>query len=573
MPGPQGLLPVDPEDPDLEGEVRLPWRGLGYSARGLRSTFPEERETASLLGVGGQVRCNKSWTWQWALLAATLVALAGLGIFAAQPKAAERANLEQRLGFYLPNLGHPDPNGGWMADTWDHFQLPLCDPGPPPGTMHQANVTVKEHEWVNKSKGEWVPGMWYLDKKEENGGHWVSGHYEKGIPGHFVSVPHQELKWVPLEKTPEQLDCANRQAQAAAYHEKLIYQHKGFTTIVKETEDLLRWQGEHQCPRQKVGVELSGEGEKEDKGKSSSALCQVLATQQGYDGFTWSVDKGCFLQTGAGPEKRSPGALSGKSCLQSTTYLPWISDEAQRHTLYDQMTPTPAPYAGFDASVLCVMLIDPYSTDLDLVDKQHEARAGIFACDKYAVYSAQLLEFPSGLKTRKIYASQLVEKGGQWNVDLTTDVSMALWREVLKDPEWREVKWTVRAYPDCVFMLSNLRKLLHQEESYGNVNQQPTYLASTGNSGFPSFLQVMSQGALKSLAEKSRECFWQMRFWGDTQWHDAMWIDQCLQQTVQARRAKYTQLVNDGGGINSCESFVGTYPVPSWEQQRQCYMT
>ncbi|CAJ1433224.1 unnamed protein product [Effrenium voratum] len=154
MPGPQGLLPVDPEDPDLEGEVRLPWRGLGYSARGLRSTFPEERETASLLGVGGQVRCNKSWTWQWALLAATLVALAGLGIFAAQPKAAERANLEQRLGFYLPNLGHPDPNGGWMADTWDHFQLPLCDPGPPPGTMHQANVTVKEHEWVNKSKGE-----------------------------------------------------------------------------------------------------------------------------------------------------------------------------------------------------------------------------------------------------------------------------------------------------------------------------------------------------------------------------------------------------------------------------------
>lgn len=32
------------------------------------------------------------------------------------------------------------------------------------------------------------------------------------------------------------------------------------------------------------------------------------------------------------------------------------------------------------------------------------------------MYSNQLLELPSGLKTRKIYSSQMVEKGGQWNV-------------------------------------------------------------------------------------------------------------------------------------------------------------
>ena len=48
--------------------------------------------------VSGNSPPNQRELRQWALLAATLVALAGLGIFAAQPKAAPRRNYESVTG-------------------------------------------------------------------------------------------------------------------------------------------------------------------------------------------------------------------------------------------------------------------------------------------------------------------------------------------------------------------------------------------------------------------------------------------------------------------------------------------
>ena len=108
---------------------------------------------------------------------------------------------------------------------------------------------------------------------------------------------------------------------------------------------------------------------------------------------------------------------------------------------------------------------------------------------------------------------------------LDTDVVMAMYRQVLKDPEWlqvtassmcfckllRQVKWIIRADPQCVFSTPNLRSLLAKEAfrslSRGTFGFQemeaattPTYLvAEDPGIGFPKFFQALTE--LKSVAK------------------------------------------------------------------------
>ncbi|CAK8998320.1 Uncharacterized protein SCF082_LOCUS5591 [Durusdinium trenchii] len=465
-----------------------------------------------------------------------------------------RANGEQMLGNMIGVEAAPNLSGiGAQApfgDTWDHFKIPDCDPGPPEGTKKWVTTVENVKTWVNDTIGRWVKPMWYMDPKDENGGHWVDGHIE--YPGHYEMKPRNVSRWVVVHKTAKQQDCFYKQNDANEYHQKLIKQHEDFVKSKQEDEDLLRWQGEHKCLAQLVNVDFVVMSVKvEPKGSHSGGLCQKLCTVKGYDGFTWTSE-GCWLKK-LGPGITSfqaqplQGAYSGYACAKVATYLPWLTDEAQRHTLIGVGHAGAAPLAAATGSMLCVMLLKPYSADLDLVIEQQKLDKGIFSCESWALYSSQVFELPSGLKTRKIYASQMVEKGGQWNVVLDTDVLMAFYREVLKDPEWREAKWIVRADPECIFYPVHLKTILFHQEQVGNVDASPTYLVSADTAvGFPRFFQVMSQSALRQLATDSRSCFWRMRYWGNSQYHGSMWFDSCLNETVHARRVKPPKLIADG---------------------------
>jgi len=501
-----------------------------------------------------------------------LLLLAIIVVWCFRPKVQDdnHGNVAQHVDFFLPNRGHKDADGEWRADTWDHFKIPQCDSGPPKGSMELVHWLQNVKTWVNDTKGTWVDGMWYTDPSKPDGGRWVDGHME--YKGHFEWLPKNMSKWVPKKKTAKQLDCVRRQNDANGYHQKLIQQHETFLKLRSEDEDLLRWQGEHQCHEQLVDVAFAQvPNEKlETSGAASGALCQKMSSLKGYDGFTWSAAGGCVLKSlGQRPSFEAiekPQSFSGYACSKQATYISWITDEAQKHTLYDGMSVTEAPnLAAMPQSTLCFTLVKPYSTDLKLVEDQARGKFGIFSCDHSVVYSSQLLEFPFGIKTRKIYSSQMVEKGGQWNVELNTDVSMAVLREVLKDPEWREVKWIIQADPQCVFFPARLHKVLEVEQVW-----MPTFLVQSESVGFPSFFQVMTQSALKELAQKSRECFWQMRYWGDSQYHGPMWIDTCMRKIVHARRSQLAQLANSKG-CDQSNSYIASWPISSPEAQRQCY--
>mmetsp|Transcript_70704 Transcript_70704/g.165813 ORF Transcript_70704/g.165813 Transcript_70704/m.165813 type:complete len:547 (+) Transcript_70704:33-1673(+) len=488
-------------------------------------------------------------------IALALAAFVSLVVWAPIP--FRKANIWSILDRYLKNLGHFDAKGKWIADTWDHFKIPDCDPGPPIGATQQVPF------WVNESV--WVP--------DENPDANVGG-------GHYVFKPKQHFKEVPLLKSPAQADCSSRQESASRYHKKLIAQHYAFADHTAKMEALLQWQAAHDCSAQNVNVKLQlatggGYAIHEPQGDESGAHCQKVITNKGYECFTWSSRNGCMTTNNGGgaltwKAVESPGSYSGYRCSSTVSPVRWIQDKAQQYTLLDGIGLQGVHSdQGVQGSVLCVMLIDPYSADADMVILQRQFSAGIFACDKHAVYSSQKLRFADGLETRKIYASQLVELGGEWSTPLDTDLTMAFWRAVLQDSEWMEVKWVVRAAPDTIFYVDLLRPILRQQDSI--TGKDPVYLVDSGKEAFPPYFQVFSHAALGKLGLHSRECFWQMRYWGDKQWSQAVWIDKCMTDTVHARRAEIPDLIGSSTGPDGCKEKAGVaYHPVAVDEQRSC---
>ncbi|CAE7350797.1 unnamed protein product, partial [Symbiodinium pilosum] len=231
--------------------------------------------------------------------------------------------------------------------------------------------------------------------------------------------------------------------------------------------ELLQWQATHSCGAQSANVVFHGSAAaKEPDGDKSGAHCQRACTEKLFDAFTWTKEDGCLLlRKGSGSTwKAEPqhGAYSGYPCQQDLVAINWITDEAQKHTLLDGVSPPKSSLTGHGTAgtVLCVMLIQPYTTDIDLVLLQQSHKAGIFSCDQHAVYSSQVLRLSAGLHTRRINDSQMVETGGQWNSALDTDLALAFWRAVVSDPEWLQVKWIVRASAETVFKFDALHSIL-----------------------------------------------------------------------------------------------------------------
>ncbi|CAE7036076.1 unnamed protein product [Symbiodinium sp. CCMP2592] len=502
------------------------------------------------------------------------------------PFSLKQANPWGLLALFLPKLDQVPPKDEWIADTWDHFKMPQCDSGPMDGAVQKVDYWINESVWVKPRPAKHMPGKWWLFPNESGGGHWVPGHTEPAVPGHYEYKMVLHHKSVPLYRTPQQEACVASRRTANDLHQKLIQQHKDFLKKRAEMEELLQWQEKHHCDAQTANVKYhlrhGGTEMQEPDGAPSGAHCQRACTVKRFAAYTWTKEDGCILKKPrSGTSWQAlpqTGAYSGFSCdVEVVASSNWIADEAQKHTLLDGVQPSMDALVGHGSpgTVLCVMLLTPYTASVDVVLMQQRTNSGIFKCDRHAIYSNQKLRLATGLTTRRIHDSQLVEIGGQWNTALDTDLALSFWRAVLKDPEWKQVKWIVQTSPETVFNFGMLKSVLFKEEQQSGLDTKGTYLAAPGTIGFPPFFQVLSQTALKSFGLMSRECFWQMRYWGNEQWPQSMWMDKCLMDTVHARRPVLNDLIGNATGAGAClsphwTSSIAHHPV-ALREQRVCF--
>eukprot|EP00440_Ansanella_granifera_P015954 gb/GFBE01017331.1/.p1 GENE.gb/GFBE01017331.1/~~gb/GFBE01017331.1/.p1 ORF type:complete len:562 (+),score=97.24 gb/GFBE01017331.1/:1-1686(+) len=446
---------------------------------------------------------------------------------------------DQQLWFN-PNPGHYDAQGNFVADTWDHFVMPNCDSGFIPAKYVSRTVTDDETGETTEKK-----------------------------------------TYVPRHQSPAQKACAWQKQVAYEFHEQQIRDHWSFVKNREEVTDVHRWQTNHSCSAQLVNTDFKADGHIEwnvEVGKPSGAHCQKACTEseRGCDGFSWIAPWGCYLKQLNGTTDfktiRKAGVYSGYPCQKDDWEYPWIEQESEKFTLPD---PNP-PRAAKNTSMLCLELVVPFSAEMDLVVMQYSQNISIFQCEKYAVYSSQLLQIADGLVTRRIDSSQMAEAAGQWGTALNTEIFMAFWRSVINDGEYLGANWIVKVDPDTVWFPDRLRPILrNQEQDEEALHGKGIYLNNC-HAGLHGPIEIFSQNSIHTLASSSSQCYESMKDWGDAQWGEDMWVDQCFLQVGHAKRVYVDVLLaedhcNKWPGWTSCTANkIAFHPFKDVQAYRNC---
>lgn len=313
-----------------------------------------------------------------------------------------------------------------------------------------------------------------------------------------------------------------------------------------EIVQVLRFQGEHACgPQLANTVFFSKISWTDSSGVQSGAHCQRACTwNPGCDGFTWHFDKGCDLMQFSDAHmtkflaRHEKDGYSGYACHREASPYPWIYNEEEKHTLPNPKQSQTAPRA----SILCLMVVRPYTYEIGLAIMQHKLGTGIFQCKHHLIYSNQLIHLADGLLTRKFNSSQYAEIGGKWKTALNTDIFMAFWRAVLTDGDYLKTSWTVKVDPDTVWFPHRLRPILLEQDKKNSTKGAGAYFSNC-RAGVHGPIEVLSQNALRALALHSKQCFWAMNSWGNWQWGEDKWMDTCLKNTAFSNRIYNTQLL------------------------------
>lgn len=502
--------------------------------------------------------------------------------------ADHRAQDEVIQAYWSPGMGHRDQKGRWVADTWDHFQIPICDSGPPPGSGH--NVQYQATKYVTHWQTKYRSVTFWVGKGQ--GRHPITRSHPVSVP---ISVPvfYTATKWVPNLPNAAQAQCGRDKSYAASYHQNLIQKHKEFLQDHKVVRELYIWQGMHECGTVYVHRDFPSGYKKqwvEAAGSKSPAYCQRACTlNPECGGFSWVHKWGCYLKAfdrdrdnqSALPLARKDGVYSGYACQGRIDNYSWPESEEDIHTLPLPVPSEPSEDNATDDndSLLCLQMILPYSSEVELILMQYQKRLSIFQCDRYAVYSSQQLDLGNGLQTRRVNTSQVAEKGGQWNTALNTPAFLAFWRAVILDGEYLLVSWVVKADPDAVWFPSRLLPVVRE---YQNATSgQGVYLLNCKHAfeenghGLHGPLEVLSRRALTAFAATSHKCFLDMQGWGNDQWGEDMWMEQCLMTAKTNRYLADSLLVekNCGSwhGSESCRGgAVAFHPFKSTDEYTSC---
>eukprot|EP00434_Breviolum_minutum_P040222 symbB.v1.2.035739.t1/scaffold4885.1/size33457/1 len=236
--------------------------------------------------------------------------------------------------FWVPSGWHKDAQGRDVKDTWDHYQMPNCDSGPPPGA--KKKVIVGPHNLLRKMQEKMKldpkkvkvhparkmkdvldltnpePAFFTSDSADDASRRlrgdlvdpfFLDQHPDRvlkdleGMRGLDTADGKVHVKLVPLTRTPAQQICAEHVAIASSDHARMIEAHKSFEEHRKRIRGLHYWQGTHRCTEQLYNTDFISKAEwRDNRGVKSPAHCQRACTwNTACEGFSWSK-WGCFLK-------------------------------------------------------------------------------------------------------------------------------------------------------------------------------------------------------------------------------------------------------------------------------------
>lgn len=237
------------------------------------------------------------------------------------------------------------------------------------------------------------------------------------------------------------------------------------------------------------------------------------------------------------------------------------STSEQQQSLAPLSTAAPTTDVGASISLFCFTLIQPvgkggdthllrsaaaYSDEPQLLSAQLEKRVGLFACDKWVVYSNETI--PIGNTYTVPIAGSLACKFSR-HYALNTEVFVRVWEAMAQDGQYRNYDWIVKVDADTVFFPRRLRNLLGKDTSkYAGA----VYLNNCWK-GMHGPIEVVSREAAEAFSTKMNQCN-QLRsqamqpYLSNTDWNHAfgedVFIARCL-GLLRVRKADSFDLLEE----------------------------
>lgn len=152
-----------------------------------------------------------------------------------------------------------------------------------------------------------------------------------------------------------------------------------------------------------------------------------------------------------------------------------------------------------EPSLLCTMLIVPWTGEPKLVATQLAMQAGIFACDEHAIYSdhAFVIGDESGNITTRALPVNLHVAIDPWTkTAMNTWIFRVFWRFLIDEGRWQRHDWIVKVDADSVFIPSMLRSLVSQSSMVSAANESKGAWLRNCFMGLHGPIEVMSKNAM-----------------------------------------------------------------------------
>jgi hypothetical protein len=164
-------------------------------------------------------------------------------------------------------------------------------------------------------------------------------------------------------------------------------------------------------------------------------------------------------------------------------------------------------------SLFCFSVVSQNNyQELELIRKQKEVSAGIFACDETAVLSNRI-DFSGDMKVLTFKDAAVGVSNA--NTAANAELFMNAWAAIFHDGAWASYQWVVKADPDAVLLPVRLRRHLSLHTGTKGV-----YMKNCDRYGGPTMfgsVEAISHAAIKKMLDSGSECrdFLEWKEWGE----------------------------------------------------------
>jgi len=244
-----------------------------------------------------------------------------------------------------------------------------------------------------------------------------------------------------------------------------------------------------------------------------------------------------------------------------------------------EAAPCKIAHADDSPSFFCWAVM--FESDKDLISSTFGGRAGIFACNDYAVISPEKMDIGQDDcgATVSTWQADLphVEKGtygvnamtSSW---LNVPIFLVCWDMLMKSTQVWDQDFTVKVDPDAVFFPKRLGGYLKEHVGSPVYTTDCRYWGGDPDGKVFGALEVVSKQGIGTFKENWDTCKnlpWQG-------WGEDYWLDHCLKQ-IGVPSVNLADYVTDGtcplGGYAGCDDgkFVALHPYKDAGQWWECW--